>query len=128
MKITRAIIINVLLSVGASIAPRPSTIKECDWRDDQPRCLTDEDGWSADKNYEWVQGNSFPVGPEENPYFKIDAAPKKNQFCIHNISGLGRFCVIKRLENPQCPWLQFYSHTGSIHIITGSPVTVYYKK
>jgi hypothetical protein len=107
MKIARARIIKMLFSVGASIAPKPYEIEESDWRVEQPLCLTGRDGgvWVAERDYRWVEGNSFEVGPQGTPLFRINGSSRKQQFDIKNISGNGRFCVIKRHDDHQSPIL-----------------------
>jgi hypothetical protein len=129
MKIARSTMINVFFIVGTSIAPRINEVKDWEWSLEQPNCLTKCNGgaWVSDEVYAWKKDNTLEVGPKESPYFRIKGTPQEHQFEIHNILS-DRFCVIKRHDNDQSPWLQLRTFSGNIHKINAKSVSVYYQK
>jgi hypothetical protein len=102
MKIIRAQVINLLFSIGASIAPRTNEIYKWDWMNEEPHFLTSDDGgvWVSDKDDTWEEDNVVQIGHQGRPLFRIEAASEKNQFDNYiNVSGNERVCVLKRHNN-----------------------------
>jgi hypothetical protein len=130
LKITRAIVINIIFGLGASIATSVHQIEEIAWMTEKPDFLTNHNlDWVCfNAVYAWQKANEFHFVPVQGtPYFKICGTSIANIFEIHNISGDRQVYVLHNPGNPQQQWLYSHMTANAIHRVTAPLVGVYYK-
>jgi hypothetical protein len=90
MKITRAILVNILFTVGASIATLSVTPgrEVGSWIEGTPRCIEEEpQKWKLNKEYHWSEGQySFTLNPDQDRSkgLKVACTEEKNKIMLHN--------------------------------------------
>jgi hypothetical protein len=81
MKITRALIINLLFSFESIITP--FTTEENAWfKIDPLHIMIHDGGWVADKNFTWERGSSAEKVSPKNLHLEVWRTTEKDQFQI----------------------------------------------